>query len=709
MVEVEPEKVEDAEFEWGKKKGIGGKKKRVQFYESFTYDGVEYVLFDSVYLYKEGEPEPYIGKLLKIWEHPDKMRKVKVLWFFRPCEILNFLGDEEPSDNELFLASGEGVGLCNVNPLEAIAGKCNVVCISKDNRNRQPTDKELQTADYVFRRTFDVGNRKILDEIEETIAGTDVKSLLNREDFEKSAGTLKVDSGGKEVGGTAAQTDDTVVSSETNSSKKCPVVDTNGHCSVTLPNEAVETNVLFTKHESSTAEKTASGVSVESDDVAKTNQTKENVRDHKALSGSKVEPKHSEAKVGKVLAGQVESERKVECAKDSVELDDRPSKKAKLSSEYVEKSKNSMQQSRFKYDANDGETLALTASALKPSKDSTEKGPSKKLKPEEKTTMLSSEYVEKSKNNTQDGETLALTASSLKPSKDFIEKGLSKKLKPEEKTTMLSPEYVEKSKNSMQQPRFKSAANDGETSLTVSALKPSKDSTEKGPSKKLKPEEKTTMLSNGKLIKEPSQKSHNEDHKTDGQKLEERRKWFPGLPWEDSMRTAYEQSRLVLLQNLDPSYTSAEVEDIVWHGFGERCTVKMIQRIVFSSPHSGQAFVIFSKREVAEMVVRKLDESCLLLSDGRPLVGSLGTPCFPEKKPKFFGHFGIDKRRYQMQREEKDAVSTSHCSQPNTLEFEMALEWCLLQEKSELSWKKLYQKQGQELKQLKVKLKARWR
>lgn len=36
----------------------------------------------------------------------------------------------------------------------------------------------------------------------------------------------------------------------------------------------------------------------------------------------------------------------------------------------------------------------------------------------------------------------------------------------------------------------------------------------------------------------------------------------------------------------------------------------------------------------------------------RPLVGSLGTPCFPEKKPKFFGHFGIDKRRYQMQREE---------------------------------------------------------
>lgn len=117
---VEADIVKDPEFKWGKKSGTGKggmKGGKVIFYESFTYDGVEYARFDCVYLYKDGEPEPYIGKLLKMWEHPDKKKRVKVLWFFRPCEILNFIGDVKPSDNELFLASGEGTGLCNVNPL----------------------------------------------------------------------------------------------------------------------------------------------------------------------------------------------------------------------------------------------------------------------------------------------------------------------------------------------------------------------------------------------------------------------------------------------------------------------------------------------------------------------------------------------------------------------------------------------------------------
>lgn len=114
---VEFAEVENLEFKWGKKRGLGGKKKDVRFYESFTYDGVEYALYDCVYMYKEGELEPYIGKLIKIWENADKTKRVKVLWFFRPCEISNFLGNERVPENELFLACGEGAGLANVNPL----------------------------------------------------------------------------------------------------------------------------------------------------------------------------------------------------------------------------------------------------------------------------------------------------------------------------------------------------------------------------------------------------------------------------------------------------------------------------------------------------------------------------------------------------------------------------------------------------------------
>lgn len=117
MAMVEVNDVANLEFMWGKKRGIGGKKKEVQFYESFTYDGVDYNLYDSVYMVKEGEPEPYIGKLIKIWESGDKTKKVKVQWFFQPSEILRWLGDVTVLENEIFLATGEGVGLANVNPL----------------------------------------------------------------------------------------------------------------------------------------------------------------------------------------------------------------------------------------------------------------------------------------------------------------------------------------------------------------------------------------------------------------------------------------------------------------------------------------------------------------------------------------------------------------------------------------------------------------
>lgn len=110
------ENSEELEFRWLKKKGVGGKNKNVQFYESFVYDGVQYHLYDSVYMNKQGEP-PYIGKLVKIWETLDASKKVKVHWFFRPWEISNHLGDTPTLENELFLASGDGSGLANLNPL----------------------------------------------------------------------------------------------------------------------------------------------------------------------------------------------------------------------------------------------------------------------------------------------------------------------------------------------------------------------------------------------------------------------------------------------------------------------------------------------------------------------------------------------------------------------------------------------------------------
>ncbi|KAM1219661.1 hypothetical protein FF2_046060 [Malus domestica] len=75
----------------------------------------------------------------------------------------------------------------------------------------------------------------------------------------------------------------------------------------------------------------------------------------------------------------------------------------------------------------------------------------------------------------------------------------------------------------------------------------------------------------------------------------------------------------------------------------------------------------------------------------RPIIGIRRTLKVPDKAARFVGHLSIPKLRFHSQREEmRKAVSTSHCSQPNTIEYDMAMEWCLLQQKSDLWWEALY-------------------
>lgn len=111
----------------------------------------------------------------------------------------------------------------------------------------------------------------------------------------------------------------------------------------------------------------------------------------------------------------------------------------------------------------------------------------------------------------------------------------------------------------------------------------------------------------------------------------------------------------------------------------------------------------------------------------RPLVASFVTlPKMEGNTPSFAGHLCVDKLRLQLQREmvslslilsvypppeertslpcsfmliqpnkiisviQKEAVSTSHCSQPNTIEHEMGMEWRLLHSRSDSWWNRLY-------------------
>ncbi|GAV69174.1 BAH domain-containing protein, partial [Cephalotus follicularis] len=167
-------------FKWGTNTGVGRINKDIHFYNSFIYYDVEYLLYDYVYFYQRDYPEAFIGKLVKIYETPTHEKKVRVVWLFRPSEICNFLGDYEPRWNELFLASGEGKGISNINPLEAVGGKCNVVCMSKDPKNPQPSEAELRNADFIFCCTFDVGSLSIVKNFPDKIDGVKVEHYFNR-------------------------------------------------------------------------------------------------------------------------------------------------------------------------------------------------------------------------------------------------------------------------------------------------------------------------------------------------------------------------------------------------------------------------------------------------------------------------------------------------------------------------------------------------
>ncbi|KAJ4976616.1 hypothetical protein NE237_001722 [Protea cynaroides] len=640
MSQSEAVNVKDCDFKWGKKRGRGGKKKEVQFYDSFSYDGVEYCLYDCVYICPKDDPEPFIGKLIKIWEQPKNEKnkqpkiekKVKILWFFRPTDIENFLGDVLPLENELFLACGEGVGLANINDLEAIAGKCNVVCTSTDLQNPQPSKEELSMADFIFYRTFDVGKCTISDKIDEKVAGIEVRFFYNQKECKDPSEIPEPGTDSRKENMRVLAINEAPQSSpKPNSIESLEDLLSDGKrgTSVEKGNAGMKSSL-----ETSLGGRSVSGTGVEMKETATALDKRGPVSDEKIKFKPVSDSEDAEDKADQTPTNRVEEKGKVKLAKFSDTLDARPAKKARLDSS-----------------VKSSEELHRNISS------------SPALEKDKSGNIVHNQRTDSNEDDKKAGVTNG--------------RGSDYKRKTKSVEDSLGPEKVIR--------------------------------------KKVKPDEKQSRLSNGTLPKTAATHAREKDIKTDGEVSEsvrkpdyDRSKWFKGLPWEERMQTAHEQGTLFLLANLDPAYTSEEVEEIIWEGFGEKCTAKMLQCNATSSPHSGQALVIFRTREVGEMAIRKLDEGCLLLPNGRPLVGSTVTPLMPGKPSTFAGHIFVEKLKHQMQREEmKRAVSTSHYSQPNTIEFDMAMEWRLLQARSESWWKSLYKRHGDELKKLRVKLKSK--
>ncbi|KAL0926327.1 hypothetical protein M5K25_002545 [Dendrobium thyrsiflorum] len=496
MPQLEESENGDLQFQWGKRRGVGNANKDVQFYESFIYDEESYSLYDNVYLFKEGDNEPYVGKILKIWEQPGQKRRVKILWFFRPNDISRYLDGHASSEKDLFLASGEGIGLSNVNPLEAIAGKCCVICTLRDERNPQPSSIAIEKANFIFSRFFDVGSCTVLETPPEAIAGVELKYLLNHPKDQKPEHSVKlevVDSGAF---------DDSFI-------KKLGPINDLAKLQLDAP--------------------------IECDPGTK----KQTIKSEEDLD--------------------YDLQRKV-----------RPN------------------DSLMKHTFDDPETSDSSTRKRK--------------------------YVSDEDNQDDDSVRIPKVSSQL-------------------------AELAEAKNNT----------------LDVLPQKPN------------------------------SAALH-------------RSRWFADMPWKARIEKAHNQGKLMFLDNLDPSYSASEIEDLLLEVFKLDCTVKIIPHVTFHNPHYGQAYVICNSRNEANNAVQEMDEKCLILSDGRPVCAKLGMIELPPKAAKFPGHLKVEKGRLQPVRiEHKQAVATSHCSQPNTIEYELAMEWLLLFEKYQRSKEKLFKRQRRQL------------
>ncbi|XP_042032799.1 protein ANTI-SILENCING 1-like isoform X1 [Salvia splendens] len=847
-----PEELEDPAFKWDKKRGVGMKNRNIQFYESFSYDGVDYALYDCVYMHMQGEPTPYIGKLVKIWELAGGTKKVKIHWFFRPSEISYYLKDVKVTENELFFASGDGKGLTNVNPLEAIAGKCSVICTSADSRNPQPSVKELQMADYVFYRIFDVKSCTISDKFDDKVGGLEVNFVFNRKEAAETldgpklvigekyegnmvafketpqiAGPALKETCDKNLGSNICEKKDKVKDIEfpvnqvhvekgvKHAQKSCDLDDApskrvkvgnsglselNGvegvknyvGCkkdanknkseisspldgkSVSLPEEAsipgqVEdvvwhkknlklnnnSNVLQGKLSSphdrgnliSCGEKTSRTIVGSCDVTQRPSMTNVSPKETpkimptsdmdgsepvanppQSLSTSKKRPLEmvESAEKSNLVLDKAHENKEEKLSSNSCSNDEGYLKKAKLDKSIKQPEENENSNSKkVKEKMHMGPKNSQVVTCDNIGKLGANEGPSKDHN--EKKNL-----VNEMKNSSK-----SLTCNVYKTQSKFRE-GSSKEYDDEKNDKNNLPKsltYNENTKSKIFEGASKEYDNDknGKKNLpkSLTCNDKAKLKLRDGTSKDYG-NEKDGKLSNDNLRNRIGTIS--EDGGRVGAKIievtrrpPEKATWMK-LSWEKQMEIAHDKGRLVLLLNLDPQYTSGEVEvwlphfllnrllllssdwfhiamhlyvchDIIWHTFRERCTARVVPHTAISNPSSGQAFVVFKSSDAANKVVHQLDEECLMLPNQRPLVAChVNLPKLFEKLATYVGHLDIDKDRRQMLREMKEAVSTSHYSQHNTVEYEMAMDWCLLQSQSDAWWKRLYEQQWKELK-----------
>ncbi|KAJ0253199.1 hypothetical protein HA466_0122660 [Hirschfeldia incana] len=622
--------VDGLPFKWGKKSVDN---KDVQCYGSFTYGGCEYCLYDCVFV-GDGSSKVdsgvfFVGKIIKMWEYTDQRqdpRRVELLWFFKPSELSLYLdGVGDVLANELFLASGSGLGLTNENLLEAISGKCRVLCISMDVRNPQPSEEEIKSADFLFHRTYDVGTSKILDKIDDNIAGVDVKFIFNRTSFERKASDVQ------KVATDIQRTADSLKPNHPSTSGSV-MHNARNACDLSVHKPLARKKSTLAEERPNRDSGRLYG---ELDSFSASNSRRNDCHGRK----------DQDDKGGKLLAKQKSRLADERCSKDSYCLDDMLQKKRRL----------------------DG-SVAVPGGRFKvPQKIRNDGG--KSIEPTRRDAVVGrSRLAEERCSNDYYG----LDVMPLKKPR------LDGSVAVSDGRTRVSRTTSHDGKKDIQSMRK-------DVMVEKSRLAGERSSRDYMPQKKLE------SLSNAEY------RRHYRVFEVTQKPSIEGIKWFRKLSWEEDLRCAEGKGTLVVLRNLDPSYTSNEVENIVYSALNEQCTARMIERTSATIPHIGEALVIFETTDAAKRVIRRLHEGCLLLSNGRVLVatsGKVNPPAMPSLP--FPGHINIQRRG------KRSAAVTSHCSQGNNIEFEMGMEWWLHLSTYKQIQKWIYERQIEEKKKFQL-------
>lgn len=155
-------------FQWGNK--VAGS---LSSYESMFFKGVRYDLYDCVFV-RSGLAEPHLGKLMRLFDDEEGVKKVRLRWFIRPFELpggANKDFQKEPNVKEVFIAQGNFKGVENENAVEVLLGKATVLCTAKFQDNPVPSQLVVDKAHFVFNRVYDVSNKRLgkIDKIDKSL------------------------------------------------------------------------------------------------------------------------------------------------------------------------------------------------------------------------------------------------------------------------------------------------------------------------------------------------------------------------------------------------------------------------------------------------------------------------------------------------------------------------------------------------------------